>query len=184
MPEPSADPPPRAIAAARRLVGPAKVLAALCRVLWIVAAVAGGLFWLEAFLPIVLGGPTWGEGVVALVALVVLAVPAWWLRHARETFVDVVGLPARLDALRGGRPRFSIESRDDLRALRRGGVLDAARTIRTTVGEVADVLSPASTVIEVAAPPFWLWTAGAAVATVVLVLLAVVVGPLVLLFTS
>ena len=148
----------------------------------IVATVAGGLLWLELFVRPLLRGPDWPVAIGALLALVVLALPAWWLRHATEAFADLAVLPDRLDTLqRQGRPDLSIANREDLRQLRHGGVVNAARTIFTTVRELAAFVSPATTVIEVAAPTFWVATAIAAVATVVLVVLALTAGPLVLL---
>ena len=164
----------------RRLVGPARILAGLAQVLCIIAAVAAIAFWLELVVAVDVGGVSAVTVVAAAIGLVVLLVPAWWLRHARDTFRDLVVLPQRLETLSAGRPRFTIDSREDLRKLRTGGFVDAARTVRTTVGEVAEFLGPASSVVEVAAPPFWVWTATAAVATLVLVVLALTVGPLVL----
>ena len=167
---------------ARRVVGPARALGALTKVGTVVAAVAGGLLWLELFVRPLLRGPGWPLVVGALVALVVLALPAWWLRHATEAFADLAVLPDRLDTLqRQGRPDLTIASREDLRQLRGGGVVHAARTIFTTVRELADFVSPATTVLEVAAPTFWVATAVAAGATVVLAVLALTAGPLVLL---
>lgn len=178
---PPAPPPSRTIAAARRLVGPARSLHAAARVLWVVAAGAGALLWLESFTGVLLGGPPPVGYVVALLMLVVLLAPAWWLRHARDAFADLVVLPERLETLQTGRPRFSIDSREDLAALRHGGVVSAARTLRRTIGEVTDFVSPATTVAEVATPVFWVWTAVAVVATAVFTLLALTVGPLLVL---
>ena len=167
---------------ARRLVGPARALGALTKVGTVVAAVAGGLLWLELFVRPLLRGPGWPLAIGALVALGVLALPAWWLRHATEAFADLAVLPDRLDTLqRQGRPDLTIGSRADLRQLRHGGIVNAARTIFTTVRELADFLSPATTAIEVAAPTFWVATAIAAAAAVLLAVLALTVGPLVLL---
>ena len=181
MSEPPPTPPSRAVVAARRLVGPARVLHAAARVLWVVAGGAGAVLWLESFAGVLLGGPPPVGYVVALVVLVVLLAPAWWLRHARDAFADLTVLPERLETLQAGRPRFSIDSRDDLTALRRGGVVSAARTLRRTIGEVTDFVSPATTVAEVATPVFWVWTAIAVAATAVFTLLALTVGPLLLL---
>ena len=165
-------PAPRAVAAARRLVGPAKVLGGVAQVLWVTAAIAAAVVSLALAVALWQAG-TSVVGVIGVVLLIlVLFVPAWWLHHARGAFADVVELPARLETLGQGRPKLTIDSRQDLADLRTGGVLKAARTIRTTIGEVTDFLSPASTVVEVASPPFWAWTSAAVVATGLLVVFA------------
>jgi hypothetical protein len=164
------------VAAVRRIVGPAKVLAAVAGGLWRCGALAAVALTAEAHAA--RDGDELSRRTVltAVVTLLVLLVPAWWLHHAQGTFRDLLALPDRLR-----RPDLTIDSRDDVRQLRRGGFLSAARTIRRTVGEVTDFLGPVASVVEVVAPPFWLWTAVAAVATLVLGVLAVLVGPLVLL---
>jgi len=163
---------PRTVAAARRLVGPARVLDGAAQVLWVVAAIAAGLTALALAVAVWQSEATALGVVVAVVLALLLFVPAFWLHHARGTFADLVDLPRRLEELGQGRPRFTIESREDLSALRSGGAINAARTIRTMVAEVTDFFSPASTVAEVATPTFWVWTGAATVATGVLSLLA------------
>ena len=172
-----------AVALARRVVRPARLLAAVARLGFRVAAVAGGVLWCELFVPPLLrGSRPWGLLVGALVSLALLGLPAWWLRHAGEAFTDLTVLPDRLGTLqRQRRPDLTIGSREDLRRLRHGGLGGAARDVFKTVRELVDFVGPASSVVEVAAPVFWLVTAAAGVATVLLVVLAVTVGPLVLL---
>lgn len=165
-------PTPRTVAEARRLVRPARVLGGAAQVLWMVAAIAAGLTALGLAVAVWRADPTTMGIAITVVVAVALFLPAWWLRHARGTFAGLVELPERLETFSQGRPRFTIDSREDLAALRTGGLLRAARTIRTTVGEVTDFLSPASAVAEVATPTFWLWTAAATAATGVLGLLA------------
>ena len=161
--------------AATRVVGPARVLAAAATVLlWI--ALLSGIVISAALL-----AAAWGEGVAvgaALVMAAVLLAPWWWLRHARSTFRDVIALPDRLRAMNEGISPFTV-SKNELSpsSLRAGGIRNAVRTVRTTISEVSDFVSPASTVMEVVAPPFWLWTAVAAGAAIVLL----VATPLVLL---
>lgn len=167
--------PEGAIVAATRVVGPARVLAGAANVLMWVALVAG------AAISAALLAAAWGEGVAIAAALVIAAVllaPSWWLRHARSTFRDVIALPDRLRTINDGTSPFTV-SKSDLApsSLRTGGIRRAVRTVRTTISEVSDFLSPASTVLEVVAPPFWLWTAVAAGAAIVLLAAA----PLVLL---
>jgi hypothetical protein len=119
--------------------------------------------------------------VVAIVIAVVLAVPAWWLRHAGETFGDLLRLPQQLQGLKDGTAPVTVRPRDLAPGrLRRGGLVGAVRTVRTTVEEVADAIGPVSSVVEVVAPTFWLWTAAAAVIAVAAGLVATIAALVVL----
>lgn len=171
--------PAHVIAAARLLRGPASFLQAMARSLAVVAAVAAVVIWI-AVLGDAAGRFPVGT-VISVIAAIVLAVPAWWLRHAASTFGDVIELPARLEAL-GEMPKFTIESREDLRALRTGGPLAAGRAVRATVGEVSEYISPASTVTELVALPFWIWTLAAGAASLVLSFVAIITAVAVLVF--
>jgi hypothetical protein len=168
MPTPRPQIPQRAIDASRRLVGPARVLAPLARVLEIVGAVAALALAVVVAVRV---------GVIAgLVTAVVLALPAVWLHHAADAFADLVTLPDQLQAMRDGTPLVAITPKDlHPRALRRSGAGGAARTLLRTAKEVADAVGPASTVIEVATPTFWIWTATAAAAALALGAVAVIV---------
>jgi hypothetical protein len=133
-----------------------------------VVAVVGGLV-LAATLAL-------GFGEVAGVAAAVLvAVPGVWLHHAAGTLDDLVALPAQLQSLRDGTPVVRA-SRHELRpsALRRSGPVAAARTVARTVADVSDALGPAASVVELAAPTFWIWTAVAALLAPVVALVALV----------
>lgn len=165
--------PPRAIAAAQRIVGPARLLGGAFQVLWVAAAIAAGVIAL-ALVVALWQAEVSAAGYAAVAPLVIVVfVPAWRLRSARSTFADLSELPQRLQSFSDDGPAFTV-TRDDLANLHRGGVLAAARTVRTTVSEVTEFVSPASSVLEVASPPFWVWTAAATVATVLLVVLGVV----------
>ncbi|MDQ3106464.1 MAG: hypothetical protein M3Q68_01480, partial [Actinomycetota bacterium] len=113
---------------------------------------------------------------VAIVLLVVLLVPAWWLRHAGEVFDELARLPTWLETNAKG-PTFTVADRQALSDVRTGGALRAIRTVRMTVGELGDFLGPVTNAIEVAAPPFWIWTGSAVIAAFVLA----IVGPVALL---
>ena len=70
------------------------------------------------------------------------------------------------------RPELTVATRRGRAELRAaGGLRGAVRVIRTTAGEYGDVVGPWQAAIEVAAPPFWAWTATAAMAAAVEVLL-------------
>jgi hypothetical protein len=161
--------PQRAIDASRRLAGPARVLSVTAR---LVMLVGGG-----AALVLALAVGARIGIVVGVVVGVVLAVPAVWLFHAASSLDDVATLPARLQAVRDGTPLVTV-SRADLApaTIRRGGVVGAARTVVRTAREVGDAVGPAAAVVEVATPTFWIWTAIAAAAALVLGLVALVVA--------
>ncbi len=162
------------IAASRRIVGPARVLRNVARVLSVIGLV--GAFGLAAELLVPLATRSGSSAVVAVLVLVVLLAPTAWLQKACGSFGDLIDLPDRLQSLQAG-TAFSVAPRDLFpSSLRSGGLRSGIRIIRTTVREVADAAGPASTVLEVVSPLFWAVTAAAAVAALVLPLVATLVG--------
>jgi hypothetical protein len=104
----------------------------------------------------------WGTA-AALVLLGCLAAPAAWLLHAGGALRDLSRLPATVTT----RPELTIATKAERARLRRGGLRQLVRTVRTTVGEYGDLVGPWRAAVEVATPWFWTWTAAAVAATAV-----------------
>jgi len=66
--------------------------------------------------------------------------------------MNLAEMPARLEQMNGRGPALTV-SRAALANLRRGGVLNATRTIQRAFSEITTYFSPASTVAEVPRRP-------------------------------